>query len=315
MIQVLFKGQNIVTAISYVEDLNESDNLVWIDLINPTLNDISQIEKKFDLNIPSRLQQEEIESSSRYIETDDYIVVNSNYLFINSSNESQIAHVSFVIKNKLLVTYREQELPSFTECIRKIRNIPKLYPDGRLIFLGLFETRVDIDADLIEKTSNEISEISKLITVHNHTDKSVLYKITSIQELTMKMRENIIDKQRAISSILKSEEYNGDEKERIRIILRDITSLVEHTDFLFERLDYLQETFLGLVNIDQNKIIKIFTIISVVFMPPTLIASIYGMNFKILPELEWTHGYAFSLGLMAFSSLITLSFFRMRKWI
>ena len=179
----------------------------------------------------------------------------------------------------------------------------------------LFETRVDFDADLIESISRKISIISKQLTTENGSNASLLKEIALHQETTMQLRENIIDKQRVVSSMLKSTEFNEDEKERLRIILKDINSLVDHTNFLFDRLEYLQNTFLGLVNIDQNKIIKIFTIVSVVFMPPTLIASLYGMNFKVLPELDWKFGYPFAIFLMLGSSLLTLYVFKRKKWL
>jgi magnesium transporter len=118
-----------------------------------------------------------------------------------------------------------------------------------------------------------------------------------------------------VSLMLKNMEFTDDEKERLRILNKDIDSLVDHTNFLFERLEYLQNTFLGLVNIDQNKIIKIFTMVSVIIMPPTLIASMYGMNFKFMPELDWRLGYPMSLLLMVGSSVVTWIIFKRHKWL
>mgnify|MGYP001949800929 CR=1 FL=1 len=131
----------------------------------------------------------------------------------------------------------------------------------------------------------------------------------------MLMRENIIDKQRVISSMLRSEFISDELQPRLTIIIKDINSLIEHIKFSFDRLDYLQDAFLGYVNIEQNKIIKIFTIVSVIFMPPTLIASIYGMNFLFMPELDKKWGYPIALLLMLLSSLIILFYFRKRKWL
>ena len=131
----------------------------------------------------------------------------------------------------------------------------------------------------------------------------------------MLLRENIFDKQRVVSAMLRSERFQKNEYEKLRIVIKDINSLLEHTNFNFERLEYLQNTFLGLVNIEQNKTIKIFTVVSVIFMPPTLIASIYGMNFDIMPELHWAHGYIFAIFLMALSSFVTLFIFKRRGWL
>ncbi|WP_308445300.1 CorA family divalent cation transporter [Thermonema sp.] len=143
----------------------------------------------------------------------------------------------------------------------------------------------------------------------------MLLKLTELQENTILIRESIIDKQRVVSSLLKSLMIPDEEKERLRIVIKDINSLLQHADFSFQRLEYLQNTFLGLVNIEQNHVIKIFTVVTVVFLPPTLIASIYGMNFDYMPELKWTYGYPFSLALMIFSSVLFLWYFKRKKWL
>jgi magnesium transporter len=131
----------------------------------------------------------------------------------------------------------------------------------------------------------------------------------------MKIRENITDKQRILSSLLKSQNYKNELKSELQVMIKDVRSLVEYTQFNFERLEYLQNIFLGVLSIEQNKVIKIFTIVNVVFLPPTLIASIYGMNFDILPELHWEYGYLFSLGLMILSSITPIYIFKKKGWI
>ena len=130
----------------------------------------------------------------------------------------------------------------------------------------------------------------------------------------MLIRENIVDKSRVCSSILRSELFPSEAKSKLSIIIKDINSLIEHTRFSFDRLEYLQDTFLGLVNIQQNKIIKIFTIVNVIFLPPTLIASMYGMNFEQMPELSWAYGYPFAIGLMVLTVVLILLYFRIKKW-
>ena len=130
----------------------------------------------------------------------------------------------------------------------------------------------------------------------------------------MKIRENIVDKSRVCSNILRSELFPTDAKAKLSIVIKDINSLFEHTRFSFDRLEYLQDAFLGLINLQQNKITKTFTIVSVIFMPPTLVASIYGMNFN-MPELGWEHGYLYALGLMVICVVVILLFFRWKKWL
>jgi magnesium transporter len=183
------------------------------------------------------------------------------------------------------------------------------------VLIAIFETRIDQDADSIENISREISVMSREISINKNTREEALLRITEYQELTMTLRENIFDKQRVVSAMLRSEKFQKNEHDKLRIVIKDINSLLEHTAFNFERLEYLQNTFMGLVNIEQNKIIKIFTVVSVIFMPPTLIASVYGMNFDFLPELHWAKGYYFALLLMVMSSVVTLFIFRKRGWL
>ena len=315
MIRLYRKCQNSITENKSLKAAGDLSDVIWIDLQMPTIKEIEEVEKHYGINIPTRIQQEEIESSSRFIEKDDFFIANSVFLQKSEENQYINAHVSFVFKGDLLVTYREGEVRAFVECVKKINFNCKPYTTGNKIFLALFELRVDFDADFIEVISKQITIIGKSLTAEDGTREELLREITGYQESTMMIRENIIDKQRVVSLMIKNMEFNEEEKERLRVLNKDIDSLVDHTNFLFERLEYLQNTFLGLVNIDQNKIIKIFTMVSVIIMPPTLIASLYGMNFKFMPELDWKTGYPLSLLLMVGSSLITWLFFKKHKWL
>jgi magnesium transporter len=146
-------------------------------------------------------------------------------------------------------------------------------------------------------------------------DEDILIQIKNLQEKVTILRQNIMDKQRVISNLLKCDFFPEELQPRLTMVIKDINSLFEYTRFGFDRLDYLQDTFLGLVNIEQNKIIKIFTVVNVIFLPPTLIASMYGMNFKNMPELDWQLGYPFSIALMIVFTLIVLLIFRLKKWL
>ena len=252
----------------------------------------------------------EIEMSSRYIETNDTLVVNSNFLLSNFETDP----VSFILKNNILVTVRGEELSSFHETVKKISANPKNYPTGAHVLVALLETRVEFDADMIENMTQKITQLSNSLTLQE-ADEELLSEIKNLQEKTMLLRENIIDKQRTVSGMLRSEFIPNELQPKLTIIIKDINSLVEHIKFSFDRLDYLQDTFLGYVNIEQNKIIKIFTIVSVIFMPPTLIASIYGMNFTIMPELDKKWGYPSAILFMVLSSLFILYFFKKKKWL
>jgi magnesium transporter len=173
---------------------------------------------------------------------------------------------------------RECPLKSFTDLQRRLMAFPKIYDSGHVAFLSILENRIDLDADMVELLSKEINQYNRKVSVGEDISEEFLIDINIIQENTMLIRENIIDKQRVISSILKSANYPKEYQARLNVLLKDISSLINHTDFGFERLEYLQNTVLGIINLDQNKIMKVFTLVSLMLMPPTLIASFFGMN-------------------------------------
>jgi magnesium transporter len=286
-------------------------NFLWIDLNNVDEEIELELEDYLKIYIQEEEEMVEIEMSSRYMETADSLVVNSNFLLENFEREP----VSFIMKNNILITVRGEDLNSFQETAKKIFANPRNYPTGYHAFMAILETRVEIDADMVEDMTSQITSLSNSISI-KEADEELLLEIKNLQEKTMMLRENIIDKQRVVTSLLKSELMPKELRGRITILIKDINSLLEHTRFSFDRLDYLQDTFLGFVNIEQNKIIKMFTVISVIFMPPTLIASIYGMNFgDNMPELSWKYGYAFSIGLMIAAVAIILFYFKKKKWL
>lgn len=316
MITIFYRKDDRIVRDVNIETLSTIDagNLIWIDLVDPNEYEKAKVELLYKINFQSETQIEEIESSSRFLETEDFIIGNSNFLVQDNAGYSK-EPVSFILKDNFLISYRYTELKSFSELIKKVDANAKGFVSGYHIVVTLFEIRIDLDADLLEQIAHEISQVSKLLSVNQNVDDDVIIQINQHQDTVMLLRENIVDKQRVISAMLKSEYFPKECNDRLRIIIKDISSLLEHTTFSFERLEYMQNTFLGLINIEQNKIIKIFTVASVVFMPPTLIASIYGMNFRVMPELGWTGGYPLAIMLMIFSSLITLYVFRKKKWL
>jgi len=286
--------------------------IIWVDLINPSSEEKQQVEKDFRVELFTKQEREEIESSSKYVETAEEIGINLNFLIQDGDNFTN-EPVSFIIKDKVLITQRYHEYRSFTETYRKLKIIKPI--DGDDVFLTILETRIDFDADLIESITDSISAISKEMTAEQDTNRELLLKITALQESTIAIRENIIEKQRILSSMLKSKMFPKEDYANMRIMIKDVGSLLDHTSFNFERLEFLQNTFLGLVDIEQNRVIKIFTVVTVIFMPPTVIASAYGMNFKYMPELEKVWGYPFAILLMVLSSVMTLLFFKQKKWL
>ena len=253
------------------------DDVVWIDLFSPTGDEKRATEAFLGTTIQNRAQAEEIEISSRFSETEKAIFANTSYL-IPGPEEYNEETVSFILSGDILTTLRECRLKSFTDLQRRLMAFPKMYPSGHLVFLSILEQRIDLDADMVELVSKEISQYNKKVSLGEDISEEFLIDINQLQDNTMLIRENIVDKQRVISSILKSPKYPKIYQSRMNILLKDITSLINHTNFSFERLEYLQNTVLGIINLDQNKIMKVFTLISLMLMPPTLIASFFGMN-------------------------------------
>ncbi len=296
-----------------LETLKKVDlkDLIWIDL-----NDVpdaieTELEQFLKIYIQEDEEIEEIEMSSRFMQTEDSVVVNAGFLLENYTLEP----ISFILKNGILVSVRDMELKSFTDTVKKIYANTKNFPTGYHVLVTLLETRVEYDADMIEELTDEITSLSKTLNTEDDLDQDILIRIKDLQEKVMVIRQNVMDKQRVVSNLLKCSLFPKDLIQRLTMVIKDINSLFEYIRFGFDRLDYLQDTFLGLVNLQQNKIIKIFTVVSVIFMPPTLIASMYGMNFKYLPELNWKYGYPFSIGLMVVFSAAVLIYFRRKKWL
>jgi magnesium transporter len=289
-------------------------DFVWIDMNDVSRSTEETLGNILKIYILEEWEIEEIESSSRYSESEDYIVANSNFLQL-VGNEFHEESVSFILKNNILISVRDYDLPSFSETERKVVISPRQYNSGYSIFVTLMATRIDYDADMIENIAHEISTLSRSMTSSKEVDEKLIHKIKNLQEKSMTMLENIIDKQRVVSSMLKSVKFPPSEKPVLSIIIKDINSLIDHSKFNFERLEYLQNTFLGMVNIEQSKIIKIFTVMTIVFMPPTLIASIFGMNFDHLPASGLWAGFYLIIALMICVSVGMLWFFRMKKWL
>ena len=301
------------------------DDILWIDLMQPTIKEQRAVENFIEVNLQSRQQVEEIESTSKYSENENAIISNSNF-FIPTGDTFLVEPVSFIISNEgVLVSVRNAESRTFRETEKRLQMNYRSYSTGYHLFISLLEVRIDFDADLVELVAKQVSALSKDINSENAINKEVLHRISALQESTMSLRENIFDRQRVLSGILRSERFPNDIYPRLQLMIKDVSSLINHADFSFQRLDYLQDAALGLINIEQNEIVKIFSVAAVIFLPATLIASIYGMNFKVMPELDWQWqitetwtlpvGYLFAIGLMIVCSAMTIWYFKYKKWL
>ena len=293
-----------------LDDLRRED-VIWIDLIEPTGEEKRAAEAFSNAQIQSRAQAEEIESSSRFHESGGIIFANTNFLSPTSSDMS-MDPVSFILAPYTLTTLREIPIRSFDLLSNKIQARPELYKTGFSVFVEIMDKRVDLDADIVELVEQETSQFSKRINQQEDINEEFLLDINQLQENAMVIRENVVDKQRILGNILKSDLFPDSLDKRFSIILQDITSLIAHINFTFERLEYLQDTVVGIINLEQNRIMKVFTLISLLLMPATLVASFYGMNVK-LPFESFPLAWVGILLLMILIVIGVIFYFKKKK--
>ncbi len=301
------------------------DDILWIDLLSPSIKEQKAVENFMEESLQTRQQVEEIESTSKYSENENSIISNTNFFIPQVGGSFLVEPVSFIISNEgVLVSQRMAESRTFRETEKRLQMNYRSYSTGYHIFISLLEVRIDFDADLVELVAKQVAKLSKDINTEDTIDKEVIHRINELQESTMVLRENFFDRQRILSNILRSERFPNDIYPRLQLMIKDVNSLINHADFSSQRLDYIQDSALGLINIEQNEIVKIFSVAAVIFLPATLIASIYGMNFHFMPELDWVWqvgdttlplGYIFAIGLMILASCLTILIFRYKKWL
>lgn len=315
------EGNRFVTATlsELLSPVGEVD-IVWIDMVLPTPDEIHRIEGMFDIEFPTKHEREEIELSSRYWEDSRSIMINAyffvSFFFVDETKAPYNETVSFILQDNVLFTVRDKELHTFETVQKRITTFPREVESGYEIFMQIFDVRIDADADLLEYAAKESDAIRKrLLWESGNQTVDTLRKIATLQEFTLKIRQSVFDKQRTLTSLARSQKLSKPIKEELAIMMKDVNSLVEFTTIDINTLDNLQNLFLAQINIEQNKIIKLFTVASVALMPPTLIASVYGMNFRFIPELGWSMGYPMSLAMMAVSGAVPLIFFRRKGWL
>ena len=314
MISIFYRqGADIIVSQHETEFANISkSSVLWIDLLSPTGDEKRATEEFLGTEIQSRATAEEIESSSRFFENETAIFANTNFLS-PAGDEMSEDPVSFTLAGGTLATLRDIPLRSFDQLQRRIQARPSQFENGWFVFASILDQRIDLDADIIELMSKETSQFSRRINQKEDINEDFLLDINQLQENAMMVRENIVDKQRLITNILKSDRYPDKLEVRLNVIQQDISSLINHTNFNFERLEYLQDTAVGLINLEQNNIMKVFTLISVLLMPATLIASFYGMNVE-LPFASFKLAWVGILAVMVVILLAVIFVFRHKKF-
>lgn len=287
------------------------DYVIWVDVVAPTDKERSFLEERFGVELPTRHEIEEIEISSRYQEDEEEIYLNT-YFIQREADSLRNENMSFILRKDTLFTIHLDDVVHFSNITRHFAGIRPFRLTGFHVFTTLFEIRIDYAADILEHNARDVASMVR--RVRSDPDDVTFEKIAILDENNMVLRENIADKKRVLYALMKSDLLPEEIYRRVKIMLQDLESLVEFTGYLFERLDNLQATLLGILNTEQNQIIKIFTVMSVIFLPPTLIASIYGMNFQFMPELQWKAAYPVVLMGMVLSAILPVVFFKRKGW-
>jgi magnesium transporter len=290
---------------------------VWVDLESPTAEEIGWITGRFGLRIPDNIVDDDLEESARFYEEDNgELHIRSDFL-IDDDVTPRNVRVAFILFNNVLFSVHAEDLPVFRLLRLRARRIPALIEDAKDVLLKLYDADAEYSADALESIYDSLEAVSARVLKQDVDDRAAgeaLAAIAKEEDLNGRIRRNVMDTRRAVSFMMRSRMLNAEQFEESRQILRDIDSLDSHTAFLFDKINFLMDATVGFININQNKIIKIFSVASVALLPPTLIASIYGMNFQHMPELGWTYGYYFAVALMVASVAAPYIYFRSKGW-
>jgi len=296
---------------------------VWVDLEAPSPQEKTWVNARFGLAIPDDAVDEDLEESARFYEEDNgELHIRSDFLIDSDDGPdgkpSRNVRVAFILKHGVLFSIHAEDLPVFRLLRLRARRIPALIEDAKDVLLKLYDADAEYSADALEGIYDHLERVSARVLkedVNDATAGEALSAIAREEDLNGRIRRNVMDTRRALSFMMRSRMLNAEQFEEARQILRDIDSLDSHTAFLFDKINFLMDATVGFININQNKIIKIFSVASVALLPPTLIASIYGMNFRHMPELDQTWGYPFALALMVASVVAPFVYFRRKGWL
>lgn len=290
---------------------------VWVDLIEPEENERQRVQTELGQVLATRPELEDIEASARFFEDEDGLHIHSFFFYEDSKDHAGNATVAFTLRGGRLYTLRERELPAFRLYRMRARSQTLIDGNAFELLLDLFETKIEQLADEIENIYSDLEELSRVIMEGKQGDEfdQALSTLAVLEDIGWKVRLCLMDSQRALNFLVRRTRLPATQLEQAREILRDIESLLPHNESLFQKVNFLMQAAMGFINIEQSRIIKIFSVVSVVFLPPTLVASSYGMNFEFMPELKWSLGYPAAIVLMILAGLAPYLYFKRKNWL
>ncbi len=299
---------------------DENDKLttsVWVDLIEPEEGERDRVQSELGQSLATRPELEDIEASARFFEDEDGLHIHSFFFYEDADDHAGNSTVAFTSREDRLYTLRERELPAFRLYRMRARNQTLIDGNAFELLLDLFETKIEQLADEIENIYSALEKLSRVIMEGQQGEEydQALSRLAELEDIGWKVRLCLMDTQRALNFLVRKARLPGNQLEQAREILRDIESLLPHNESLFQKVNFLMQAAMGFINIEQNRIIKIFSVVSVVFLPPTLVASSYGMNFEFMPELKWSFGYPGAIIFMILAGLAPYLYFKRRNWL
>lgn len=298
---------------------------VWVDTIEPTRDEDRRIETFLGVSVPTREEMQDIEPSELLYAENGARYLTARLLAKVETDDPCLSGLTFILKGGRLVTVRYVEFKAFSMFVHRAGRPAGCAPNGEAILSGLVDTIIDRAADILQLYGERIDGLSTRIFMEpatpgarNSEFQGTLRALGRFGEVLSKLRESLVSVERILlflSASYRAERVPVELREQVRTTLRDLQSLEEHASFLSSKIQFLLDATLGLVNLEQNNIIKLFSVMAVIFMPPTLIASIYGMNFKHMPELDWTLGYPMAILFMVIAAVLPYVFFRWKRWL
>ena len=293
---------------------------VWLDLLDPTPEEIATLERATGIDLPSRADMAEIEISSRLYAENGALYMTALILARVDGEDALIEPVTFVLTERALVTVRYHDPVVFDVFVQRVGRGTLAVSDGEGALLEMLDVIVDRLADVLEGVGRELDAISRDIFVRRGgatrpagESRTALAHLGRMGDKTSKVRDSLVTLERLTSFLALRLKARGARRDELKTVARDIRALLDQSGYLAQKVTFLLDGMLGLINIEQNAIIKIFSVAAVIFLPPTLVASIYGMNFAFMPELSWRYGYPMAIGLMILSALVPYLFFKRRR--
>ncbi|QNS15436.1 magnesium/cobalt transporter CorA [Mannheimia bovis] len=294
------------------------NDAIWIDLVDPTDAERGVLESRLDQTLAEERELEDLEASARFFEDEDGLHLHSFFYCLDDDDYADIATVAFTIRDGRLFTLRDRDLPAFRLYRMRSRREKLIDSNAYELLLDLFETKIEQLADVIEEVYADLEKLSRVILdgkQEKDNFNDALSRLTEFEDASSKVRLCLMDTQRALSFLLRKTRLPNNQLEQARDIMRDIESLQPHNESLFQKVNFLMQAAMGYINIEQNRIMKFFSVVSVMFLPATLVASTYGMNFEFMPELGFKYGYPMAIGLMIIAASAPYLYFKRKGWL